>query len=125
MLVSIKRLLFLIAGIIFIVTGIIGIFLPILPTTPFVLLAVACFARSSDRLHQKLLNQRHFGPMIKDWQQHKCIPKKIKPRASLLIILSFSVSIYILQIVYLKIMLLLMMSFLLCFIWRTNSEVTK
>jgi uncharacterized membrane protein YbaN (DUF454 family) len=110
------------AGIIFLVTGIIGIFLPILPTTPFVLLAVACFARSSDKLHQKLVNHRHFGPMISDWQQHRCIPKKIKYRASCFIILSFSLSIYTLDSSYLKIMLLVMMCCLLLFIWRTNGE---
>ncbi|MDO5059604.1 MAG: YbaN family protein, partial [Neisseria sp.] len=47
--------------------GVIGIFLPVLPTTPFILLAAACWAKASPRFHQWLLNHRYFGPMVADW----------------------------------------------------------
>ena len=58
--------------------GIAGIFLPVVPTTPFVLLAAACFARSSERWHQWLLNNPTFGPMIRRWETQRCISIRTK-----------------------------------------------
>ncbi|MFC2135498.1 YbaN family protein [Bacteroidota bacterium] len=55
-----------------------GIFLPLLPTTPFLLLAAACFIRSSDRLYNWLLNHRLFGNYIRNYREHKAIPLKAK-----------------------------------------------
>jgi len=60
-------------GFLFLGLGFIGIFLPLLPTTPFVLLAASCFAKSSERWYRWLLANRTFGPMIKNWEEHKCI----------------------------------------------------
>ncbi|WP_354685675.1 YbaN family protein [Cupriavidus necator] len=58
--------------------GVIGIFLPVLPTTPFVLLAAACFARGSRRFHEWLLGHPRFGPLVSDWQRHRSIPFRAK-----------------------------------------------
>ena len=58
--------------------GILGVFLPLLPTTPFVLLSAACFARSSDKWYQWLLASDGFGPIIRDWERDRCIPCRIK-----------------------------------------------
>lgn len=55
-----------------------GIFLPLLPTTPFLLLAAACFIRSSDRLYQWLIHHKWFGPYIRNYREHKAIPKRTK-----------------------------------------------
>jgi uncharacterized membrane protein YbaN (DUF454 family) len=49
-----------------------------LPTTPFLLLSAGCFARSSDKWHARLLANATFGPMIKNWEQHRCISLKTK-----------------------------------------------
>ncbi len=68
----------IIAGIFFVGLGIIGIFLPILPTTPFLLLAAACFARSSKRFYNWLLNNRWFGNYIKNYREGKGVPLKVK-----------------------------------------------
>ena len=62
----------------FVALGGIGIVLPLLPTTPFILVAAGCFAKSSPRCHQWLLNNRIFGPVIIDWQQKQCISRKTK-----------------------------------------------
>jgi len=60
-----------------------GVFLPLLPATPFLLLAAACFVRSSDRLHRWLLSHRWFGPYIRNYREHRAIT----PRAKVAIIL--------------------------------------
>ena len=59
-------------------TGIIGIFLPLLPTTPFVLLAAFCFARGSPRWEAWLLAHPRWGPMVRDWRDHRAIPWRAK-----------------------------------------------
>lgn len=70
---SIKRYLLLIAGIVAVCLGFIGIFVPLLPTTPFLLLAAACFVRSSKRLHDWLLNHRWFGSYIRYYKEHGAV----------------------------------------------------
>lgn len=72
------RILFFTSGCLALVLGIIGIVLPVLPTTPFVLLAAYCFAQSSSRFHEWLVKHPLFGPFIHDWQTHRAIPKKAK-----------------------------------------------
>lgn len=74
-------------GFLFLGLGAIGVFLPLLPTTPFLLVSAACFARSSDRWHQWLLSNKIFGPMIKDWQERKCIARSTKTIAISLVVL--------------------------------------
>jgi uncharacterized protein len=81
------------AGIISLVLGIIGIVLPVLPTTPFVLLSAACFARSSQRFHAMLLNNRSFGPLVREWEQHRSIPRRTKLWAITLMSLTLGSSI--------------------------------
>jgi Uncharacterized protein conserved in bacteria len=65
-------------GIISLGLGILGIFLPLLPTTPFLLLSAILFSRSSKRLHVWLLNHKVFGKYISDFQEHKTIPLRVK-----------------------------------------------
>ncbi len=55
-----------------------GVILPLLPTTPLLIVAAACFARTDPRFHRWLLTNRVFGPLIRDWQQHRCIPLRAK-----------------------------------------------
>ena len=65
-------------GLISLGLGILGAFLPLLPTTPFILLSAALFAKSSDRLHHYLLEHKIFGPMIRDYNENKSISLKAK-----------------------------------------------
>ena len=69
---------FRVLGFVFLGIGILGVVLPLLPATPFVLLAAACFARSSEKWHRWLLASATFGPMILNWEQNRCISCRIK-----------------------------------------------
>lgn len=75
---SIIRYVYVVLGILFCVLGVIGIFVPLLPTTPFLLLSAALFFRSSPRLYHLLLNYPHLGPYIRNFREHKAIPLRIK-----------------------------------------------
>lgn len=72
------RTLLVIIGWLAVVLGVIGIFLPLLPTTPFLLLAASCFAKSSSRFHHWLLNQPYLGPYIQLYLDGKGIPNRAK-----------------------------------------------
>ena len=73
-----QRALWLAGGGVFLLTGIVGIFLPLLPTTPFVLLAAWCFSRGSVRWEAWLLAHPRFGPMVADWRARRAIPMRAK-----------------------------------------------
>lgn len=81
-------------GFIAVVLAVLGVFLPLLPTTPFLLLASACFVKSSPRLHRWLLNNRLFGEYLRNIQEKKGIPLKGKVITLLLLWTSLAFSIY-------------------------------
>ena len=72
------RALFLVLGTFFVGLGIAGAVLPVLPTTPFLLLAAACYARGSVRFYHWLIEHRVFGPTIVEWRRHRSIPWRTK-----------------------------------------------
>jgi uncharacterized membrane protein YbaN (DUF454 family) len=72
------RILLVIAGTVCVGLGIVGIFVPVLPTTPFLLLAAACYARSSKRFHSWLLNNKWFGSYIRNYLERKGITLRAK-----------------------------------------------
>jgi hypothetical protein len=72
------KILFATLGLISLVLGIIGIFLPLLPTTPFLLLSAALFARSSTRLYMWLMHHKTFGKYIRSYREDKSIPLRVK-----------------------------------------------
>ncbi len=80
-------------GTLFLATGIVGAFLPILPTTPFLLLAAACYARSSPQHYNALMNHRVVGSYLRDWRAGKGIPIRAKFLAVSLIGISFGFSV--------------------------------
>lgn len=87
------RLGFAALGTLFLLLGALGLFLPVLPTTPFLLLATACYARASRRVFSWLLNHPRFGLLIREWREYRSIPYRAKRTALVLIVLSFSISI--------------------------------
>ncbi len=87
------RVLFAALGAAFIALGAIGIFVPVLPTVPLWLLAAACFARSSTRVYNWLLNHERFGHGIREWRHHRSIPYRAKLAALALLAASFGMTI--------------------------------
>jgi len=88
--------------------GVVGIFVPLLPTTPLLLLAAACFARSSECFHGWLVQHRHLGPIIGGCLDGSGIPRRAKQTAIALVLLTLPPSALLLvPAVWLKILLLL------------------
>jgi uncharacterized membrane protein YbaN (DUF454 family) len=87
------RAVLIVAGTACVGLGVLGIFLPVLPTTPFLLVAAACYARASERFYNGLLNNRTFGPTIREWRRYRSIPYRTKLTAILLMALTLASSI--------------------------------
>ena len=100
------RTFYNIAGSVALLLGIVGIFLPLLPTTPFLLLASACYLRGSARMHRWLLNQRHLGPHLRDFEAGRGIPLRAKITALALMWGSLMVSMWIVPLVWVRFLLL-------------------
>jgi len=88
---SFMRLLFLSLGWFFVALGVAGAFLPVLPTTPFLLLAVACFARSSPRLEAWLMSHPKFGEPLRNWREKGAIPRRAKIAAVVMMSVSYAI----------------------------------
>lgn len=72
------KILYTVIGSLSLALGILGIFLPVLPTTPFLLLTAAMFVRGSQRLYDWLMAHKHLGPYIKNFREHKALPLRVK-----------------------------------------------
>jgi hypothetical protein len=90
---KLKQYLFISLGWLFVLLGFIGAFLPLLPTTPFLILALACFAENSPRFHRMLLQHKWFGPPLRQWEANRTIRRTVKKKVYLLIIVTFAISI--------------------------------
>jgi uncharacterized membrane protein YbaN (DUF454 family) len=88
-----KKRLLIGAGTLSTALGIIGVFIPILPTTPFLLLAAACYMRSSERFYQWLVNNRIFGAYVRNYIEGRGMPTRIKIFTILLLWLTIGLSI--------------------------------
>jgi uncharacterized membrane protein YbaN (DUF454 family) len=89
----IRKWFYISAGLICLGIGAVGVFVPLLPTTPFLLLAAACFLRSSERLYHWLMNHRIFGSYIRNYREHRAmsIPSKILVLALLWLTMSYAI----------------------------------
>ncbi|WKZ69207.1 MAG: YbaN family protein [Melioribacteraceae bacterium] len=101
------RWLLITAGWFFVTLGVIGLFLPVMPTTIFLIIAAACFARSSDKFYNWLLNNKQFGKLIRDYREHRGMPLRAKFIAIIMLNLFIGYSaIFAVELVWVKILLL-------------------
>ena len=89
---GVKRVIYFVIGTLALFLGALGIFLPVLPTTPFVILAAACYLRSSKRMHAWILQSRLFGETIENFQAGRGLKRDTKIRALVLMWATISIS---------------------------------
>ncbi|MCU7803917.1 MAG: YbaN family protein [Candidatus Thiodiazotropha sp. (ex Lucinoma annulata)] len=118
-----QNYLLVILGWLFTILGVIGALLPVLPTTPFLIVALAFFSKSSPRFHKMLLNNIWFGPILKQWEDKKTLSRQTKYKAYFLIIITFSISITMINNnIQFQLLLVGIAIALLFFIWRIKEE---
>lgn len=113
-----RKTFYNVAGTTALLLGILGIFLPILPTTPFLLLASACYMRGSHRMHAWLMNQPHLGPYLRDFQSGRGIPLRAKVSAMVLMWPSLCVSMWIVPLPWVRLLLLFTGVAVSVYLWR-------
>jgi uncharacterized membrane protein YbaN (DUF454 family) len=87
-----RRHLYRIGGLFFVGLGVVGAFLPLLPTVPFLLLALFCFARSNPAWEQRLLDHPRYGPPLRQWRERRAIPRRAKIAALATMALSVGIT---------------------------------
>jgi len=118
-----KKTLLLIIGTLSLGLGVVGIFLPVLPTTPFLLLALTCYMKSSQKMYDYILSNKYLSFYVKDYMSHKGIPVKAKLRAILLIWFSIGFSIiFIVDRMILRMILLVTGISISIFIWTRKTR---
>lgn len=122
---KIQKTLFMTLGFMFIALGVLGIFLPLLPTTPFIILAALFFSKSSQRYHQWLLENKVFGPILRNWECSRCIPRFAKILSFSMIAVFGSISIVTLPFLWLKIITVLLIGYACYFIANIQTCVQE
>lgn len=117
------RALFAVLGTLFVAIGLVGVVLPVLPTTPFLLLAAACYVRASERCYRWLLSAPAFGPLILEWRRYRSIPRRAKLSAVTLLALTLTVSIvFFLEHAFVRVALALLGLALALWLYRIPSR---
>lgn len=116
-------MLYKVLGILFVGLAAAGAVLPVLPTTPFLILAASCFAKSSKKWYQWLINNKQFGPAIRDWEEHRAISKKSRYTALSMVFLFGGYSVFFaLTNIYLQIMVSLILGYGIYFICSIKGK---
>lgn len=115
--------MYFVAGVLSLATGLLGLVLPLLPTTCFILLAAYCFSKSSDRWYNWLISHPRFGSTILNWQKYRVIRVPIKCWASTMILISIVIMWFTPAPVFVKLGITGFLFGLILFIWRQPHEV--
>jgi uncharacterized membrane protein YbaN (DUF454 family) len=102
-----KRILYLVLGIISVCMGIIGIFLPVWPTTVFMILATWFFVRSSEKYYYMLIRNKIFGRMIRNYREFRGIEKSTRIKSISLLWITLAISFFLVEIIWIHILLLM------------------
>ena len=102
---NLKKKIYICVGLLAVGLGIIGAFLPLMPTVPFLLVALFCFERSSKKYHEMILNNKYFGKVLRDYYEGKGLTTSVKIKAILFLSCGIGFSFYKVQHLYLRIML--------------------
>lgn len=113
-----------VTGILFVALGVIGAFVPVMPTTIFLILALACFSRSDERLERWLLDHPRFGPTLRDWSEKGSIKLRTKWIASLLVVVALGASIFVVADNRVKIVLAATAVAICAYIWTRPTTAS-
>jgi hypothetical protein len=116
------RQLWFVLGLICLGLAVIGYILPVMPGTTFLLISAFCFAKSSKKWHDKLINNKSFGPIIQDYQEGKGMTRKVKITAITTVVASISISMYFASNFYVGIFLLLCAAFAIVCILKQKTK---
>ncbi len=105
-------------GTFFVALGVVGVFVPLMPTTVFIIMAAGCYARASPRFHRWLWEHRWFGPSLRAWSQHRSMPRRARKVALVSVVASFSLSVAVVPVWWVRLMLGAMGVALFVFLWR-------
>jgi uncharacterized membrane protein YbaN (DUF454 family) len=102
--------------------GIVGAFVPLLPTTVFLVLAASCYARASTRFYQRLMSHPTFGPIVRDWREHRRMSPRAKRLALTMIGVTFAVSLWMIPLAWVRVLHILIGAALVVFILRIKTR---
>ena len=102
---NLKKKIYIAVGFLALGLGIVGAFLPVMPTVPFLLVALFCFERSSKKYHDMILNNKYFGKVLRDYYEGRGLTTSVKIKAVLFLSCGMGFSVYRVHNLYLRIML--------------------
>jgi len=122
----IKKLIYFYLGLFFLILGFIGVVLPVVPTTPFILLAAFCFSKGSKKFHNWLLNNKIFGNTIREWEDYKVICLSAKRAATLGIAMLGTTTLILAPVgLVIKSLVVLILVLVLIFIWTRPATILE
>ena len=116
------RILLIASGFFSVGLGIIGAILPVLPTTPFLILAAICFSYSSEKFYNKIISNKYFGKNVKDYLEGRGIPMKAKIAAVSILWISIGISCWFVQVFWLRLLLPALALFITWFIVKEPTS---
>jgi len=120
-----KRTILISLGWLCVGLGFVGVFVPGIPTTIFLIIALWAFTKSSEKLRHWLLNHKRFGPILNNWQQHKVVPRRAKILMVVLMSLAVVLFYYSLQNLYLTIGLIIILVLVAIYVISLPSKIPE
>lgn len=101
------KYILILAGSLSLALGIIGIILPVMPTTVFLLISAACYAKSSDKFYNWLMNNRYFGKLIRNYREKRGVPIKAKRNSIIFLWITIGISVFLINLLWVQILLII------------------
>ena len=116
------RWAYLAAGHSFVALGIVGAFLPLMPTTVFLILAASCYARASTQFYHRLMSHPTFGPIVREWREHRSMTAPATRLAVTMILVTFAVTLWVIPLAWVRVLHIGIGAALVAFILRIKTR---
>jgi uncharacterized membrane protein YbaN (DUF454 family) len=118
---KIYKLFLVFLGSLSLVMGIIGIFVPVWPTTVFLLISAWAYSKSNEKFYNWLISNKYFGEYIRNYREKRGLPVKIKVRTTLFLWITILISVYLVNIVWLKLLLIVIAISVSLHVWMLKT----